>query len=205
VRYEIRPLGHHTWTDPVTRDRRSSRAFRAPWSATLDRLRYETGRLDATLVVIQVDVIEGDIRRDGMLRAGARVGFPGVRISFDSRYGPLTYATDAYDTWRANVRAIAIALEALRAVDRYGVTRRGEQYTGWSQIQATPARPTREQAAVFLAEHTDDRYTPSMALADPDAALRDAAKRHHPDRGGDHDTFARLTEARDIIRRRGAP
>lgn len=43
----------------------------------------------------------------------------------------LVYATDACEDWRHNVRSIALGLEALRAVDRYGITRKGEQYAGF--------------------------------------------------------------------------
>lgn len=43
----------------------------------------------------------------------------------------LVYATDACEFWQHNVRSIALGLEALRAVDRYGISRRGEQYAGF--------------------------------------------------------------------------
>lgn len=43
----------------------------------------------------------------------------------------LVYATDACRYWQHNVRSIALGLEALRAVDRYGISRRGEQYAGF--------------------------------------------------------------------------
>lgn len=43
----------------------------------------------------------------------------------------LVYATDVCDFWQHNVRSIALGLEALRAVDRYGISRRGEQYAGF--------------------------------------------------------------------------
>lgn len=41
--------------------------------------------------------------------------------------------------WQINLRAIALGLEALRKLDRYGITSRGEQYTGWRAIEATPS------------------------------------------------------------------
>ena len=164
--------------------------------------------LDATRIVLQLDVGAGQIRRDGMMHANAKVNFPGVRISFESRYGPLTYATDMHECqyrlsklngWQANVRAIALALEALRAVDRYGVTRRGEQYTGWTAIAAEPAAMTREQAAEFLAHWSG--LARSEVVMSPSAAWRRAARKAHPDAGGDADTFARLTRARELLER----
>lgn len=192
MRYEIRPLGE--WLGPITDSRHSSGRFKAAWSSTLDLLGRETEMLGATLVVIQVDVTDGELRRDGMLRANAKVGFPGVRVSFDSRYGPLTYATDAYEQryhadpagWQANVRAIALALEALRAVDRYGVTSSGEQYVGWQAIGATAAEPP---MTAVLAQKLIDSY----------GGHRAAKRATHPDAGGDAEQFRRVMEACRIL------
>jgi hypothetical protein len=201
-RYEIRPLG--PWIGPKTAIPASPAVFRAPWPDTLALLGRETDLLGARLVVVQVDVTEGEIRRDGMLRAGARVGFWGVRVSFDSRHGPLTYATDAYAGWKANVRAIALALEALRAVDRYGVSRTGEQYRGWRAITAGPApagRMSRDEAARFLAENGDVDL--ADVLTDPGArnrAYKRVAARWHPDRtDGCRELFERANAARAVL------
>lgn len=202
MRYEIRPLG--AWLGPITADRPAGR-FRAPWADTLTLLSRETEQLDARLVVVQVDADPGGIRRDGMLRARARVGFPGVRVSFQSQHGPLTYATDAYSDWQANVRAIALSLQALRAVDRYGVSRRGEQYTGWQALPSKPAEPnlTVDKAAAWLASHID-KVNAADVIRDPairDRAFRAAAKAHHPDTGGRADLFRLTTQARDLLSR----
>lgn len=207
-RYEIRPPG--IWDRPETGDRARSARFKASWQSTLDLLGREVEMLDAGLVVIQVDADASDVRRDGVLRAHAKVGFPGVKVSFDSRHGPLTYATDAYDRWyggdppgwQANVRAIALALESLRAVDRYGVTRSGEQYRGWTAIAAASGEfdMTRDQAALLLSG--DVAYTAEQILADREIAkraYRAAAAKHHPDRGGNTELFRRLTAARDLL------
>jgi len=43
------------------------------------------------------------------------------------------------EDWRHNVRSIALGLEALRAVDRYGISRRGEQYAGFRAALASGA------------------------------------------------------------------
>lgn len=220
MNYTFRPLG--AWTEKVTNPRTSTSRFKAKWHNTLALLDRELGYLDARHVVLQVDASEQDIRMDGMLRANARVQFPGVRLAFDSKHGPLMYATDAYDKdwahampgWQANVRAIALGLEALRSVDRWGITRRAEQYQGWKAIGAGPATPmparmTVEDAARFMCEAAGmspgtwgalldsiTSGTPQLAYG---PAYRMAARRLHPDAGGSNGDFQRLQEAKRIL------
>lgn len=132
------------------------------------------------------DVSESDIRVDGQLRASARPASPGIILAFESRHGPLKYASDTFDDWQANVRAIALGLEALRRVDRYGITRRGEQYTGWRQLTSGPAATITpdEARAIF------DEYP---------GGWREALKATHPDHGGDPERFRRVQEARALL------
>lgn len=104
--------------------------------------------------------------------------------------------------WQANVRAIALSLEALRAVDRWGVTSSGEQYRGWSAISATSGEfdMDRTQAAYLLS--ADTAFTPEEILASPDkarSAYRAAALKHHPDKGGNTELFRRLKAAYDLL------
>lgn len=49
----------------------------------------------------------------------------------------LVYATDSCDRWQDNVRSIALGLEALRAVDRFGISREGQQYAGFRAALTT--------------------------------------------------------------------
>jgi len=154
--YTVRPI--REWTDhqtPATQ-RRSRYTFSTPFSQTESLLRRELEHLGAKDVVLQLAVAEADLRLDGTFRASARIVHPGVKIAFDSKHGPLTYATDSCELWQHNVRSIALGLEALRAVDRYGVTRRGEQYTGWKALPAgsgtSPSHMTRTEAARVLSE-----------------------------------------------------
>lgn len=85
-----RPL-QMPWGQPVTEARRSRYTFKANWSATLDLLDRELWHLDASSVVLQVDVTEADLRLDGQLRANARPDFPGVRLIVDSPRGTLSW------------------------------------------------------------------------------------------------------------------
>jgi hypothetical protein len=204
MRYEIRPLV--AWTDPETGNRRSSSRFRASWQDTLEYLSSEIEKVGGREpVVIQVDVQEGDIRLDGMLRANAKVGHPGVVVSFESQYGPLRYATDAYERnwahgmpgWQANLRAIALTLEALRAIDRWGVSKRGEQYTGWKALPAAAGVtfPSADEALRWMREQTGD----NGSLRSARIVYRDLAKRLHPDVGGSPEEWEKLSAARLLL------
>jgi hypothetical protein len=140
LRYKFAPID--VWNDPPTpKAERQLSPFKTDYQSTLDLLFREARMLDATLLVLQVDLKARDIRTsDGLPRSDARYGSnPGVIVSFDSRYGALRYSTDTYTDWKSNLRAIALSLEALRAVDRRGVSKRGEQYRGWTAVGS--ARP----------------------------------------------------------------
>lgn len=210
----FRPLP--AWTDPVTAPRRSHN-FKATWTSTLTKLRTEVENLSATwdggTIVLQVQADESAMRRDGGIRADARVRSPGVVVSFDSRHGPLRYACDTFtDTWygqapgwQANVRAIALGLEALRAVDRYGIAGRGEQYVGFTQL-ARPMGPVLsvDDAGAFLLrfQHHPGEFTrDALRRTEVRTVLyRRAAAKLHPDRNGDADEFRRLTAAHQLLK-----
>ena len=112
---------------------------------------------------------------------------------------------DRFDNWKDNLRAIALSLEALRMVDRYGVTVKGEQYRGWTQLPAAPAsyEMSGADAAAFIAQHVE--FIPSSWLTERkdafDTAYRIAAKKLHPDAGGDAEMFKKLQTAAEVLRR----
>lgn len=204
-RWQIEPLAR--WPHPDTAGRRNAGTFRAGWTDTLDILSRELDYLDVVgTVAVQVVADATDVRRDGMLRAGAHTRHPGVQVSFVSRHGPLTYATDTYErlygygmqSWQANVRAIALGLEALRAVDRYGITRSGEQYTGWRQLPAGSGDPD-GFASADEALRWIQRQAGVGADAPPGSAVRAAIRLLHPDRGGNRATWDRLQTARRLL------
>jgi hypothetical protein len=187
----VRPL---SLPKPPEEDRRP--AFSASFTSTVELLWTELRALDARNVVVELDVRERDIRLDGLPRADARPAHDGVALSFESKFGPLRYATAEYGSnyqmpgWQANLRAIALSMQALRAVDRHGVSRRGEQYTGWRQLpKSTDAADlilTRAQAQEYLAsEYGGD--------------LRRALFETHPDQGGDPDEFRKVIRCKELL------
>jgi hypothetical protein len=203
-----------TWPRTPTRDRRRS-PFSAGQKRTLEDLRRELDHLGAYSVVIQTYHRESDIRLDGMPKASAPApSNPSVILSFTTRQGSYSYPCDTYSVWTANLRAVVLTLERLRAIDRYGVTKHGEQYTGWKALP--PASPvssngmTREVAAAFLAGHGPMEngrplYDAAALLRSPslvDLVYHSAARKLHPDRGGDHDAFVELQRAVELLRAR---
>jgi hypothetical protein len=121
------------WSEPWSGPARARASqFKAKWDQTLWLLSDETKRLDAGLVTIEIDITgeKALARHRQALLQGCAPAHSGVRVRFDCKHGDLTYATGEFFNWRDNVRAIALSLEALRAVDRYGVSH-GEQYVGF--------------------------------------------------------------------------
>lgn len=169
------------WPYPVTAERRSRWTFKASWSETLSLLEYEIDRLSGHTIVIGAGFRTGDIRLDGMPRADAREpSHPGIEISFDSIHGRLTYSTDVCERWQHNVRAIALGLEALRAVDRHGISKRGQQYAGFAQLTAGGPDAGRGKHLVERA-----------------GGIRAALMAHHPDHNGNPKDFADVQAYRE--------
>lgn len=108
--------------------------FSSSYTTTLNGLERELEHLKAKDIVIQIDMRWEDIRNDGWPRSTAMVKSPGVVVTFESKHGPLSYRCGTYSNWEMNLRAIALTLERLRAVDRYGAVKGGEQYKGWARL-----------------------------------------------------------------------
>lgn len=203
----FRPLVVWPGQSTLNRNRRTT-PFQAPIAATWHLLEREVELVGGREIVVQLAVDETQIRLDGRPRAGAQPRHPGVIVSFDSRYGPLQYATDVFTDWHANLRAIALGLEALRKVDRYGISKRGEQYTGWKALPTgNGQRPftSLEEAAAFIGGYAG---CSTASLLDADSSIlqiayRRAARELHPDTGGDAALFARLQDAKQLLE--GAP
>jgi hypothetical protein len=197
LKFTYRPIT--LWPGAMTRNRQRAR-FRAPYSNTLKLLDRELRHLLAKQIVLQVALSEADIRQDGRPRAGSKPRHPGVILAFQSRHGPLSYPCDTYSSWEDNLRAITLALEHLRAVDRYGVTRRGEQYQGWARLPGpiiTPSPMTVVEADAWL--RRTGGGPPILTTELLEAVYRRAAFATHPDRGGSSEGFQRVQQARAVL------
>lgn len=203
------------WPGDLTRSRKQS-TFRAGLSDTLELLDREIFYLTDTRTQrasaeVLVAIPAGDLwRLDGRPRAHAVAEHPGVIFSLDSKHGALSYPCDTFTTWQDNLRAIALALEALRKVDRYGVTKRGEQYRGFLALEATAAPAgfaSASDALDWLASLVGDQWPggriPRANRAAIARVVRGAQRRSHPDAGGDAAVFQRVSLAEAKLREAG--
>ncbi len=197
---QFRPLDH--W--PVKRENykmRRDATFRSTYPQTLDLLEAELSKLRAKDIVIQVEGLTLEyIRNDGWPKSGNwknGYGGPGVIVTFESSKGTISMPCDKFRDWQDNLRAIAKSLEALRMVDRYGVTRGNEQYRGWTQIGNGNGKMDRASAIRFLESLLGSTVFPS---ADLRAICRKLKIIHHPDHaGGSHETFVAIGQAEEVL------
>lgn len=99
----------------------------------------------------------------------------------------MSFACDRWLKIEHNMQAIAKTIEALRGIARWGTGDMLEAaFTGFTALPAPGA--TRHWREVLGVAHDAD-----MALVR--AAYRVLASRHHPDKGGSHDSMAELNAA----------
>ncbi|MCV7255647.1 molecular chaperone DnaJ [Mycobacterium hackensackense] len=202
----LRPIV--AWPRELTRDRQRS-PFSATWTSTMTILDRELHHLGAGRhradSVLQIALREQDFRLDGMPYARAVPDHPGVILNIDGNKGPMSMPCDKFNRWQDNLRAIALSLEALRRVDRYGTTPGNEQYRGWLAIeQAGSAASPREAAEVLAKAAGLVDVVFDMSHANVTRLYRSAVKAAHPDRnGGDQTLWDTVERAAGLLRGTG--
>lgn len=212
----FRPIDR--WPESWDRNSRGkSNPFQSLYSTTLTQLVHELEMIQARDAYLQVDVPASQIRVDGMLRADATANYRGVILTIDSAtHGILTYTCDAFEVeswqrgerdWQVNLRAIMLGLEALRKLERYGIADRGQQYAGFAQLgsgiamgRSVEHKMSVEEAWKIVTEGANAQGTTLTLFPDLIRGFYSvAARRLHPDRGGDVEVFKKLVEARDLL------
>lgn len=186
-----------TWPGTMTRNRGRA-PFRARWETTLSDLGAELRMIEATSAALEVACREDDILADGSRpKHNASISHPGVILSVTTKkLGPIRFVCDHFTDWRDNVRAITLGMSDLRRLDRYGITKRGEQYQGWKQLppptmgQVEVTNP--KQAIVLLFQMAGEKMTSEIKKDQLRSLYKRAAMKHHPDQGGDEATFTQL-------------
>ncbi len=192
----------------------ASTQIKPTWSKAFEKLRYELARIEAVDVVIESGYKPGQVRADGWPYSNARPEHGQARVSFKRAGVPMSFYFGGWQALEYNVYMIAMTLEALRAVDRYGCAAEGQQYRGWAQLPAGNAITaaewkSKEDAAGFLAKTAGyigggaEGSIRAVANGDPEYLRefhRDAAKNVHPDVTRDNgNLMAKVNRARDFI------
>ncbi len=133
------------------------------------------------------------IRRDGMPYAGtANPADPGAAVYFRLKEkGPeIVIACDKW-TWIAdNIRALALTVEAMRGMDRWGCSDMiNRAFTGFTALPAPEGQRAEPWQLVIGFDSAND------TLETIEARYREMMKRAHPDAGGSHEQAQRLNNA----------
>ena len=210
------------WPKPPTPESEQREGkFRASYGDTIELLEVELRNLEATNIVVQAYFRQVDIGPYGWPRRSADPTQSGVILSFDVRkwdavkrawsITELSFPCDTFVAYDDNLRAIALVLEALRKIDRYGVTPGHEQYRGFTALPPSSSEPvsntngkmSREDAAEFVAKYSG--LTMDVLYRFPARYLNDAYRRAagvlHPDNKvtGNHELFVRLQRAKEVL------
>jgi hypothetical protein len=194
------------WTRPTTpmTMRRHAR-FRTTYARTLQKLQDELEKIGATEILFECSFASNQIRLDGWPKANQAPQYNGIAVSFNHpKVGRVEYVTDRYFLWTDNLHAIALTLEALRGVERWGVVASGQQYTGFKALEAGGNGSTgRRGAAVWIAKLLREDPVQQKPIVDTllggpavdqTRLIRDARKHAHPDTGGSQEMFELLQE-----------
>jgi hypothetical protein len=210
---EIRVEQLLKWPDAETTGRASAR-FKVGSYKTEQFLRSELYKISARSIVLRTFHQEREHRRDGGIRVDARApSHPGVILEFERpifsdngdapQFVKMRLPCDMYRNWEDNLRALALVLEGLRMIDRHGVSQ-GAQYQGYLALPPKPGELTLDDAALFLAEHSEGAVAVGSILGFKSFAemcYKTAAKKLHPDKeGGSEVEFAKLENSMRMIR-----
>jgi hypothetical protein len=178
-------------------------SFKSPYNNTLDKLEYELDKLKAKNIVIEAGFAMADIRNDGWPRGKSKPSHPGVILYFTGAEGAMRFPSGTYQSFESNMHAIALTLENLRAIDRYGVTLGHQQYLGFKQIAAPPpVEVSAEAAAREIEKRSGTSYRDVLrSFGDFEGAYRVAIKNTHtdghPERNPDH--FRDVLAAKGVL------
>jgi hypothetical protein len=152
----------------------------------IERLEYEVDALGASSPVLSTNV---SLRLDGRPRSDESPRDPGAAIYFSFKGKATVLACDRFVDVADNIAAIAGHIEALRRIERYGVGTIEQALAGYRSLPADTAANWRAVFG-FPAEQIP-------TLAQVDSAYKEAARTHHPDRGGTDEGMAHVNRARD--------
>jgi hypothetical protein len=172
-----------------TRRRHGTFRHQGQWisvQAATQRLERELERLGVRSMTLSTNV---SLRLDGRPRSDEKPNDPGAAIYFNFKGKATVLACDTYHTVSDNIAALAAHVDALRAIQRYGVGTIEQALAGYKALPADTAADWRHVFGVGSSPTTVEQV---------DQAYKTLAKQYHPDITRDDGAkMAWLNRARD--------
>lgn len=181
-----------TWPIGYKRtERRISSAFKQTMERAQRFLHEEIMRLGATDLVVSSNI---PVRKDGLFYTdwmNRRIDDPGVAIYFKYKGKDVAMCCDQYVRIWENVYALGKSIEAMRALERYGVSEFLERaFTGFGEL---PPPSVKIEPTIWEILGLDGK---PGTMEEVVAAYRSKAKIIHPDMPtGDAEKFKQLHNA----------
>lgn len=158
------------------------------FAAARDALGAELDRLGAREVLLSTNF---ELNLSGQPRADrVRPADQGIAVYFKWKGRPRVMACDMHARAEENMRSVALALEAMRQLERHGGGLMMEKaFAGFTALPA-PKRP-----------HEVLGIEPNASPADVQRAWRSRIAGAHPDQGGTQGAAAEINAARDAMLR----
>jgi len=173
------------WPEGWPRTRNPKRArFETSMAKARDELFEELRRMGAKDIVLSTNLA---VRNDGLPRAKQREPEDSSAAVYwrDAQGEARCIACDRWLFVRDNIRALGLTIAALRGLDRWGSSEIvSRAFTGFQRLEA---RGDDWRTVLGVSRNP--------TLDEARAAMQRLRAKHHPDRGGDPDTFRRVTHA----------
>lgn len=155
-------------------------------------LRAELTRLGADKVIISTNI---PIRNDGGMYTawmGKKIEDPGVALYFKYKEKDVVMCCDQYETVWENTYALGKGIEALRGMERWGVSDFMERaFMGFTALPEASGMVVTQKKAWFELLGVSENATEAEILS----AYREKAKETHPDKGGTPEQFTVIQDA----------
>jgi hypothetical protein len=161
--------------------------FKTATDKARKKLLTEVALMGGTSTIISSNV---PLRTDGQMRADREPVDAGVAVYFQRNEKGMVFACDRYDSVKENLHALALTIEALRGIERWGASEMMERaFSGFKQLAA---------------ENEGDSWWktlqihPDATIAEIETSYKAMAKFAHPDQpGGSHSAMTVLNAARE--------
>ena len=176
-------------------ERRTNNNFRQTFAAAREICKDEVRRLGGSDIIISSNI---NLKKDGepmAVKFGVVIPDGGVAVYFKRKGKDLCFACDRWNHVQDNMYAIALTIEALRGVARWGTGDMMEAaFTGFMALP--------EKSSASYSSPYELLGVPADASIDQiREAYKKMAKLYHPDAGGSADAFIAIKDAYDKLER----